>query len=584
MRTFLKYFLAALLAIFVFGLIAFFFMMGMAASAVSGRIPKIADKSVLVIDLATKFGDHTNKDFRSILQTETLEEQPGLHDVIRLIKKAAKDDRIRGILLQANQNANGFASGDEIRNALSEFKSSGKFIIAYGENMSQKSYAVANISDKIYLSPKGNLEWFGFSVNYTFIKGTLDRLQINPQIFYAGKFKSATEPFRTEKMTDANRLQTSAWVNDLYADLLMKTAESRKLDTASLHRIANEGVIQKPEDAVTQKLIDGVRYDDQVKDEIKKILKLDQMQKISFVPVQKYFLAHKSPEGTGERIAVIYASGNIVDGKGNPDNIGSATYIDLIRKARMDESIKAIVVRVNSGGGSALASENIWREMSLAKKAKPLMVSFGDVAASGGYYMSCAADSIFALPATLTGSIGVFGIVPDMSTFFKQKLGVTFDGVKTGPLANAGGMDHAMTGQEKAIFQSSVDRFYQQFKERVGEGRKRDTAYIETIAQGRVWAGQQAKEIGLIDRFGGLDDAITAAAKKAGLKEYRIREFPESRSLFESILGYSKSDNTASRIKSDLGEDYYNVYQQIKMIREITGNVQTRLPFEILVR
>ena len=584
MKSFLKFFLAALLAIYVFCIVAVFFFMGMAASAVSKGAPRITDKSVLSIDLSNKYVEQPKKDFQSIMKTEGLEEQPGLFDIVRLIKKAKEDTRIKGIFLQANSNSNGFASSDEIRTALKDFKSSGKFIIAYGDVMTQKAYSIANIANAIYVSPKGFFEWYGYSINYTFLKGTLEKLEIKPQIFYAGKFKSATEPLRADKMTDANRLQTTVWLSDLYNDLLLKTADARKLDTATLNQLADAGTIQTPQDAVTHKLIDGIKYDDEIKDEIKKKLALQSTDKINFVPVEKYYLSNKDLGGSGEKIALIYASGSIVDGKGDEDNIGSTTYVELIRKARLDASIKAIVVRVNSGGGSALASENIWREMSLAKKVKPLVVSFGDVAASGGYYMSCAADSIFALPNTITGSIGVFGVVPDMSSFFKNKLGVTFDGVKTGPLANAGGIDHPMNDQEKKIIQLTIERIYQQFKERVSEGRKRDTAYVETIAQGRVWTGLKAKDIGLIDQFGGLQDAISAAAAKAKLKEYQVKEFPQNGSLLERILGISNKDNTAAKIRADMGEDYYQVYKQLKAVKEMTTGTQARLPFDFLIR
>lgn len=584
MKQFLKVFLACLLAIIIFCAVVFFFTIGMASSAISNRATVIADKAVLQIDLSNLYEEVPKKDFQSIIKSEALEPQPGLYDVLRLIKKAKTDDNVKGIFLVANNNANGFASGDEIRAALQDFKTSKKFIIAHADVMTQRAYRVANIADKIYVSPTGGFEWLGFSVNYMFLKGTLDKLEIKPQIFYAGKFKSATEPFRVEKMTDANKLQTSAWVNDLYTDFLVKTNEARKIDTATLRALANNGTIQTPQDAVKYKLIDDAKYDDQVKDEIKKRIKLEADTKINFVNIEKYASANKNLDGSGEKIALIYAAGSIVDGDGEEDQIGSNTYIDLLRKARLDKSIKAIVVRINSGGGSALASENILREMALAKKAKPLMVSFGDVAASGGYYIATAADSIFAMPNTITGSIGVFGIVPDLSTFFKNKLGVTFDGVTTGPLANAGNVDHPMTEQEKVIVQNSIERIYAQFKQRVADGRKKDTAYVETIAQGRVWTGLQAKNIGLVDVYGGLQAAINAAAKKAGLKEYTIKEYPRYGGLLERILGVNKNDEVQTTIKKELGIEYYNVYKQLQNIKQMTNGAQARLPFEFVIK
>jgi len=584
MRSFFKIFLASFLALLVFCAIAFFFFMGMASSAVSSAVPVIAEKSILKIDLGEAFVELPSNNIQSIVQERSLAATPSLYDVIRLIKKARTDERIKAIYLEANGNVNGFASSDEIRTALADFKSSGKEIIAFGNTMTQKAYAVANIANKVYVSPSGDFEWVGYRVSYLFLKGALDKLQINPQIFYAGKFKSATEPLRAEKMTEANQLQTSVWLNDLYADLLQKTAIARKLDTAALHQWANEGVVVTPQVAVERKLIDGVRYDDELQSELKKQFKIDSTDKINFVTIGQYAQVQKDLGGSGEKIALIYAAGNIVDGKGEEGVISDGEYVELLRKARLDPAIKAIVVRVNSGGGSALASDHIWREMKMAKAVKPLIVSFGDVAASGGYYMSCAADSIFALPGTLTGSIGVFGVIPDMSAFLKNKLGVTFDGVSTGPLANAGAIDHPMTEQERKIVQRSIERIYDQFKQRVAEGRKKDTAYVETIAQGRVWTGLRAKEIGLIDRYGGLQDAVNAAAKKAGLKEFEVREYPRNGNLLERILGFKNSSNAETMVKDELGPEYAKVYQQLRSVKQMTNSVQARLPFEFFVQ
>lgn len=585
MKSFFRYFLAAFSAIVVFVIIVFFFFMGMAGSAISKSAPKITKKSVLLIDLSNSYEEQPVKDLQSLVNAEGFDARPGLYDVLRLIKKAGEDANISGIYLVANNNVNGFATSDEIRNALQDFKSSKKFVMAYGDMMTQKAYGIANVADKIFVSPKGYFEWMGYSVNLVFVKGLLDKLEIKPQIFYAGKFKSATEPFRATEMTDANRQQTSEWMNDLYAEFLQKTSKQRNVDTATLHQLANTGVIQTPQDAVTHKLIDGAKYDDQVKDEIKKLIKLDEKDKINFVSIEKYSLAHRNTGGTGQNIALIYASGNIVDGKGGEGMIGSTEYVDLLRKARLDADIKAIVLRVNSGGGSALASENIWREMVLAKKKKPVIVSFGDVAASGGYYIACGADSIFASPVTLTGSIGVFGIVPDMSSFFENKLGVTFDGVQTGPLANAGSVDHAMTEKEQQMVRSEIERIYLNFKQRVADGRKKDTAYIESIAQGRVWTGLKGKQIGIVDTFGGLEDALKSAAAKANIKDYKVTEYPKKAGLLERILGIEKNESRLNtHLKAELGIEYYNVYKQLQQVKQMAGSAQARLPFDFVIR
>jgi protease-4 len=583
MRSFFKTFLAALLALAIFSLLVFVFFAAWVGGIAAREVPSVESNSVLVLDLAQHYPEQLKKNPLGVLSADQ-EDVPGLYDVVRLLQKAKSDKDIAGIYIIANTNPNGFAATEEIRNALMDFRKSGKFVLAHGDIISQRAYAVANASDKIYVSPQGYVEWLGYSVDYAFIKGTLEKLNIEPQIFYAGKFKSATEPFRTDKMTPENQLQTSVWLNDLYNDLLMKTAEARKTDTATLHRLANEARIQTAKDAVEYNMVDGLKYDDEIKDEIKSRLKLDKYEKINFISLSKY-KETKNLKGSGnDEIALIYAEGNIVDGKSEQGTIGSETYRSLIRKARLDKSIKAIVFRVNSGGGSALASENIWRELALAKKEKPVVVSFGDVAASGGYYISCAADSIFALPTTITGSIGVFGIIPNMQAFFKNKLGVTFDGVKTGPYADAMTLTKPMNENEKKIIQAQIETIYSQFKQRVAEGRKMNVDNVDSIAQGRVWTGLRAKNIGLIDRFGGLDDAISSAARMAKLKEYRVREFPETMNLLERILGKKDPLNYQEQIKAEIGEDNYKMYNELKRVKEMTNSAQARLPFEFVIR
>lgn len=492
---------------------------------------------------------------------------------------------LKASISQAHASPNGFAASEEIRKALLDFKSSGKFIIAHGDVMTQRTYSIANVADKIYISPQGMLEWVGYSVDYAFLKGTLDKLEIEPQIFYAGKFKSATEPLRSDRMTEANKLQTTVWLNDLYDELLVNTAVARKSDTAALRQLANTAAIQTVQDAVDNKLIDGAKYDDEVKDEIKSRLKIDKYERIAFLSVNKYMSTANYINTGAEKIALIYAEGDIVDGKGGKDMIGGEGYRSLLRKARLDQSVKAIVFRINSGGGSAMASENIWRELELAKKEKPVIVSFGDVAASGGYYIATAADSIFAQPCTITGSIGVFGIIPNMQGFFKNKLGITFDGVKTGPYADAMTISKPMNEQEKKLVQAEIESIYALFKKRVAEGRNKDTAYIDSIAQGRVWTGIKAKEIGLIDRFGGLEDAVKAAAAKAKLTDYFVTEFPEPENFFDQIMGKTSSPlNYAQKMKEEIGEENFKLYEQLKKIKQMTGSVQARLPFEFFVR
>lgn len=583
MRSFFKTFFASLLALIVFSLLLFLCLVVFVNGLTSKKKPDIASGSVLVLDLGQHYKEQPRENFFSLLDSEEETDVPGLYDVVRLLQKAKTDKNIRGIYILAKPSPNGFAASEEIRNALLDFKQSGKFILAHGDIITQKTYLVANVADQVYLSPQGMMEWFGFNVDLAFLKGTLDKLDIRPQIFYAGKFKSATEPFRTDRMTEENRLQTTVWLGDLYDDFLLKTAAARKIDTAELRRLANSGSIQQGSDAVTHKLIDGLKYEDEVKDMIRSKLGIKTTDVLHLVTINTYMAAGKYTRQSGQKIALIYAEGDIVDGKGSRGMIGSEAYRNIIRKVRVDKSIKAIVFRINSGGGSSLASENIWRELALARKDKPVVVSFGDVAASGGYYIAAAADSIFAQPGTITGSIGVFGIIPDMEGFFKNKLGITFDRVKTGPYSDAGSPLRPMPEEEKKMVQSAIDRVYSQFKQRVAEGRKKDTVYIDSIAQGRVWTGIRAKGIGLIDQFGGLQDAIDCAARMAKLKDYRLREYPEPENLLDKFLSRTNPLASEGKIKEEIGEQHYRLFTELKRIKDMTGSVEARLPFQFYI-
>lgn len=584
MRSFLKFFLAAFTALVVFSLIGVLILLAIAGSIASSEKITIASKSVLVIDLSKRFTDKKPDNTIARLSGDNDIFATSLYDAIRLIQHAKKDSAIKGIYIKCNENANGFAASEEIRNALLDFRKSNKFITAYGDVISQKAYFVASAADKIYCNPKGVLEWKGFASQLFFMKNALQKLEIEPQIFYAGKFKSATEPLREEKMTEANRLQTTVWLGDLYSHFLQSTANERNIDTATLHRYANAYMIKTPDDALQYKLLDGLKYDDEVKDEIREKLKLTTDDKIEFVPLGSYGEAVNIKKYNSNRIAVIYAEGEIVYGKGGLQQVGSDEFRMLINKATKDKNIKAIVLRVNSPGGSALASEIIWRETILARKAgKPFVVSMGDVAASGGYYIACAADSIFAQPNTITGSIGVFGIVPNMRDFFKNKLGVTFDEVKTAPHADIGTVSRPLNESERLIIQSEIDTVYRDFKTRVSDGRKKDMLYIDSIAQGRVWTGARAKEAGLVDHLGGLDEAVACAARMARLTEYDLREYPEPASFWDMFKNNYEKAIKMKAIKDELGWDQYQLYEKLKSLQQMTGTTQARMPYEVIV-
>ena len=582
MGSFFKIFFASFLALVIFCLISFFLVLTVISGLASKDKPRVAAKSVLLIDLGQHYKDQEQKNIFSAFSGEETD-VPSLYDVVRLIKHAKEDDNIKGIFIMAQSSPNGYAASEEIRNALQDFKSSKKFILAHGDYMTQNAYAIANIADRVYINPQGILEWVGYSVDIAFVKGTLEKLDIKPQIFYAGKFKSATEPLRADKMTAENKLQTSEWLNDMYVHFLMNTAEARKIDTATLHGLAVNLSVQNAKDALKYKLVDGLKYDDEVKNEIKIKLNIDKYDKISFIDINNYAEAVTFKNSGTERIALIYAEGSIVDGPGDQGVIGSEDYMKLIRKARLDKNIKAIVFRINSGGGSVMASENIWRELTMARKDKPVVVSFGDVSASGGYYIASAADSIFASPVTITGSIGVFGIIPNMQGFFNNKLGITFDGVKTAPHANMGAVYKPLTAFEQKTVQTEIDRIYQHFMQRVADGRNMNVNAVDSIAQGRVWSGAKAMDIGLIDRFGGIQDAIDCAAGMARLSGYRLREYPEPEGILERILGTSSTPDYSSKIKQQIGEQNFKIYEELIKVQQMTGNIQARLPFTFII-
>src|SRR5579862_2975924 len=582
MRSFLKIFFAVLTALVIFTIVAVLFVSGILGGLFSSKRPDVGAKAVLVVDLNESYREQMQDNPLKSL-TEDEYNIPGVYDVIRILGVAKKDSSIKGIYIKCNGNENGFATSEEIRNALYDFKKSGKFIYAYGDLISQKAFYVASVADKIYCNPKGGVDWKGFAIEEMFLKGLLQKLEIQPQIFYAGKFKSATEPFREDKMTDANRLQLTDLLNRFYNMFLYRTASARLLDTAVLRHCVNGHLIQYADDALKYKLVDGLKYDDEVKDELKAKLNVDKSQKINFVSIEKYAAAVNFRRTGSDKIALIYAQGDIVDGKGDQDLIGSETYRKLIKNARLDKDIKAIVIRINSGGGSALASENIWREITITRKEKPVVISFGDVAASGGYYLSCNADSIFAQANTITGSIGVFTILPNMQQFFKNKLGVTFDVVKTAQDADELSTSKPLTEMQKKYFQNSVDTIYMDFKTRVAEGRKKSIEYVDSIGQGRVWIGEEAMHLGLVDRIGGLQDAIDCAARMAKVADYRLREFPEPKGLLDALFGNYKKYVSMKTIKEELGEEEYKSFMAAKKVKSLMGIPQARMPFDVSI-
>lgn len=510
----------------------------------------------------------------------------GLEDILRRLGAAKKDARIDGILLDLSSVGAGFATLQEIRNALLDFSESGKFIVAYGENYTQKAYFLASTADEVYVNPEGTIDFRGFATQIPFLKGALDKLGVDMQIVKVGTYKSAVEPLIQKQMSDANREQVNAYLSDIYQHFLTEIAKTRKIPADSLHAIADGFLVRNADDAVRYGLADEKLYKDELLAKLKDRLEIDQDKDIQSVSLFKYHPDDKSDRKAGvrDRIALLYASGDIVGGEGNDEQIGSEKISRELRKLRRDDRVKAVVFRVNSPGGSALASDVIWREVDLLKKEKPVLVSMGDLAASGGYYIAAAADSIFAQPNTLTGSIGVFGTVPNLQSLWNDKLGITFDGVKTGKFADfmSGNFDRPMTSEEERFMQLEVDRIYRTFIQRVADGRNMPVEKVDSIGQGRVWSGTQALELGLVDRLGSIDDAIVAAAAAADLETYQLVKYPAQKSPFEALLGRSSDKIRSWFLQQELGSAAYEHWKQLRSVLDAQG-IQARLPYEIVV-
>ncbi|MGZ3764460.1 MAG: signal peptide peptidase SppA [Mucilaginibacter sp.] len=589
MKQFFKFVFATMVGIILTSLILLVIIVGIIVGASSDKHVDVDSNSVLHIAFNTNIPERTPNNPLAGLGFLGIDgdKSVGLNDILANIKKAKTDDNIKGIFLDESYMLSGQATTEEIRNALIDFKKSGKFIIAYSEVYTQGFYYLASVADKVYINPKGIFEFRGFSSQITFLKGALDKLGIEAQVIKVGTYKSAVEPFILSKMSDANRLQVNSYLGSLYDYFLTGISNSRKISKDSLFNLANSLSIQFPEDALKYKLVDGLKYKDEVLDELKQRTDIALKSDLHSVDLTDYTNSDSKASGekkdSKNRIAIIYASGEIAGGDGDDNSIGSEKVSAALRKARLDDQIKAVVLRVNSPGGSSLASDVIWREVMLTKKVKPIIVSMGDLAASGGYYISCAADSIFAEPNTITGSIGIFAIIPNMQKLFNDKLGITFDGVKTGKYADLGNISRPLSPEEKAILQNSVNRGYDEFTKAVAQGRHKTQAYINSIGQGRVWTGTQAIKLGLVDRLGNINDAIKSAAKKANIKSYKLVSYPEQKSFFNRFGGGLNTEIKAHFVKSELG-DNYRYYEQIRSVTEIMRTPQARMQYDIVIK
>lgn len=586
---FFKVVLATMLGVFlsfvVVSLFGMIVMMGIAGSVGEKEEVKVKENTILhvkfdgeIVDRGTKnpFGDFDFGSFKPV-------KKYGLNDILENIKKAKDDDNIKGIYLDLSSLPAGMATTEEIRNALLDFKSSGKFITSYCEVYSQKSYYLASVADDVWLNPAGLMEWRGLSAELMFFKGMLEKLDVEPQVIRHGKFKSAIEPFILDKMSEANREQTEKYIGSLWNHFVAQIAESRGLTVDKLNEIADNALIQDAQDAVDQQMIDALLYKDEVITELKQRVGVEDDDKLKFISIGKYTDAKvkKDKEFSNDKIAVIYASGGIESGNGDDETIGSEKISKAIRKARKDDKVKAVVLRVNSPGGSALASDVIWREVVLTSKEKPIIASMGDVAASGGYYISCAADAILASPNTITGSIGVFGLLPNMQGLLNNKLGITIDTVKTNKFSDIGTPFRALTEEERMIIQKGVDDIYIDFITKVGEGRDLTPDQVDSIGQGRVWSGVDALDLGLVDQLGGLEDAIALAAEKAELDNYRVVDYPEREDPLKELLKELSGEGEQAFLKAQLGENY-RYYKIMNEVMSLKG-VQARMPFEMYV-
>jgi protease-4 len=590
MLSFLKYVFATIVALFLFFFLLMLLLAGIASMSGTEEV-KVKDNSVLKISLDKQVQERASDDPFSELELPGLEEAGniGLIELKKTIAKAKDDDKIKGIYLELSSTKAGFASLEEIRNALLDFKKSKKFIIAYGEYFTEGAYYIASVADEIVLNPMGVIEFNGLYSEIPFVKGTLSKLEVEPEIFRVGEYKSAVEPFILDKMSDANRVQTSSFLNSIYSHYLQAVSKTRNIPLERLKVISDSMLVRNAELAVEHNLATKVGYYDEVLDMIKTKLKLKEDEEVNFISDKKY---EKAPDPKSEdkklaenKIAVIIASGEIQGGKGNEDEvIGSDKIAEEIRKAREDKKVKAIVLRINSPGGSALASDVMWREIQLAKKVKPIVASMSDVAASGGYYMAMGCSKIVAHPTTITGSIGVFGLVFNAKGLLNNKLGVTVDGVKTGTFSDIATMTRAHNAAEKAIIQKEVNHIYDVFTSKAAEGRGMSQDDLKKVASGRVWSGAEAKEINLIDEFGGLDEAVKLAAKLANLGEndYRLRYLPAKKNFFESLLAQLSEEAETRMAKAYLGE-HFELVHRVKHLKKLEG-VQARLPFDIVIQ
>lgn len=587
MKSFFKYVFATIVGIILLNIIVFLlFFVLIAIIAPSEKPEKIKPNSILHLKLDYAIDERTNDNpFKTLSFTDFKTKKTlGLNDILFNIHKATNDTNIKAIYLDVTNMQAGLATIEEIRNALIHFRhESKKPVIAYTDYYTQLSYYLCSAADKIYMNPQGVVEFKGLSSEILFYKNALEKLGIEPIVIRHGKFKSAVEPFILDKMSPENKEQTITYVKSIWDYMLSQISIERKIPVERLNTIADSLLLDNAENCLRYGFIDGLKYYDEILTELCQLSKVKNANQIAWVEMNKYSkVPAKFIPGTKDKIAILYAVGQIDLGKSEDDKIGGNDLAEEIRKVRENKSIKALILRVNSPGGSALASEVIWREVVLTKKVKPVIVSMSDVAASGGYYISCPADVIVANPTTITGSIGVFGLMWNGQKFLNDKLGLTVDGVQTNENASLGSVFRPIKPYEQEVIQRGVEQIYGVFISHVAEGRKKTTAEIDSIGQGRVWSGVNAKQIGLIDEFGGLEKAIEIAKTKAGIKgEVRIIELPKKLPFFEQVLKDIQDNAETSILNKEFGPlaRYVKSFKQLNTLK----GVQTRMPYDIYI-
>lgn len=588
MKDFLKYMLAAIVGVcivgVVFTIIGIMSVAGMVASS-SGSETKVNDNSVFILNLSGSVEERSQPNPLSQLMGDDFGTY-GLDDILSSIKKAKDNEKIKGICLNAGAFSCSPASLEEIRNALVDFKESGKFIVAYGGNYLQNTYYLASVADKVAINPQGSLGWHGLATQTYFLKDLYDKIGIEMQVFRVGTYKSAVEPYIATQMSDANREQTQAFVNSIWGQMVADVAESRNIPADSLNALADRNMDLQPTDTyIATGLADTLMYQDEMLAYLKQLTDTEEDDALNklylddMVNVQRNVPKDKS----GNILAVYYAAGTIGSSELPTDEgIDPGKVTKDLRKLREDESVKAVVLRVNSPGGSAFGSEEIWREVTLLKEKKPVIVSMGDYAASGGYYISCAADWIVAQPTTLTGSIGIYGAIPNAGKLLNDKLGIHFDGVKTNKLADLGDITRPFNEEEKALMQNMVNKGYELFTQRCADGRKMPIDEIKKIAEGRVWTGEMAKDLKLVDELGGIDQAIAVAAERAEIEDYTVMSYPKQEDFISSLMSSGTDRYLSARMKDELGV-FYEPFRHMQNLKN-SDPVQARLPFMITIK